>query len=193
MASHHPAVGSEIAVDSRKLGVWVFLASEVIFFASLIVSYLVLHNRVTSGPTAHEALTLTIPTINTMILLTSSVAMVLALAHLRDGNRRASIAWLLTTAWLGICFLILKAMEYNQHLHEGLTPSVNVFGSAYYTVTGFHAAHVAVGVIWILSVALGLRRRLSPQNDVLVETVGLYWHFVDLVWVAIFMVVYLMR
>ncbi|MBO9360671.1 MAG: heme-copper oxidase subunit III [Thermoflexus sp.] len=192
MASHHPAAGSEIAVDSRKLGIWVFLASEVIFFASLIVAYLVLHNRVTGGPTVHK-LSLTIPTINTMILLTSSVAMVLALAHLRDGNRRASIAWLLTTAWLGICFLILKGVEYNHHLHEGLTPSVNVFGSAYYAVTGFHAAHVAVGVIWILSVALGLRHRLSPQNDVPVEAAGLYWHFVDLVWVAIFVVVYLMR
>lgn len=191
--AHPPTAGAEVAVDSRKLGVWVFLASEVIFFASLIISYLVLYNRVTSGPTAHEALTLTIPTVNTMILLVSSVTMVLALAHLRDGNRRACIAWLLTTAWLGICFLILKAAEYSQHLREGLTPSVNVFGSAYYTVTGFHAAHVAVGVIWILSVALGLRHRISPRNDVLVETVGLYWHFVDLVWVAIFMVVYLMR
>lgn len=180
--------------DHRKLGLWVFLASEVMFFAALITTFVVYRGRSVSGPDPREVLTLLIPTINTLILLTSSVTMVQALASIKDGNRTRLWQWLLVTAALGTAFIVLKGSEYNHLLSEGLTPSTNIFGSVYFTLTGFHAAHVAVGVIWILAVvAKTLRGGFSATNNLPVEMVGLYWHFVDLVWVAIFMVVYLLE
>ncbi|MSP12787.1 MAG: heme-copper oxidase subunit III [Chloroflexi bacterium] len=188
------AVEHEGMIDTRKMGVWTFLGSEVIFFGALIVTYLTLHNRPTSGPTAHESLSLLIPTINTMILLISSVAMVMGLAALRDDNVKGMIRWILVTAGLGTLFLILKGVEYYEHSQEGLTPAVNVFGSVYYTLTGFHALHVLIGVLWMLAaVGLASRGRFSARNYIPIEIMGLYWHFVDLVWVAVFMVVYLIR
>lgn len=187
------AVHNEL--DHRKLGIWVFLASEVIFFAALITTFLVFRDKSVPGtPNPHDILTLLIPTINTMVLLISSVTMVMALESIKQNKFRATCIWLGVTALLGATFLILKGTEYSELFAEGLTPSASIFGSVYFTVTGFHAAHILVGIIWILSViALTIRGRFSSTNFLPVEIVGLYWHFVDLVWVAIFMVVYLLE
>lgn len=187
-ATHAPAL------DHRKLGVWVFLASEVIFFAAIITTFVIYRERSVSGPDPKHILTLLIPTINTMVLLISSVTMVLALQSIKAANNSGTWRWLVVTALLGITFLVLKATEYSELFSEGLTPSANLFGSIYFTLTGFHAAHIAVGVIMLLAVAAKARRGgFSAANNLPVELVGLYWHFVDLVWVAIFMVVYLLE
>lgn len=180
--------------DHRKLGIWIFLASEVIFFAAIITTFLVYRDRSLSGPNPREILTLLIPTINTLVLLTSSVTMVMALQSIKEDKRARMWQWLVVTAALGTTFLVLKGTEYSHLIREGLTPSANIFGSIYFTLTGFHAAHVFVGVVWILAVvAKALRGGFSATNFLPVEIVGLYWHFVDLVWVAIFMVVYLLE
>ena len=120
--------------------------------------------------------------------------MVMALESVKQDKRQATWVWLGVTALLGVTFLVLKGTEYSELFAEGLTPGANIFGSVYFTVTGFHAAHILVGIIWILAVvALTIRGRFSSTNFLPVEIVGLYWHFVDLVWVAIFMVVYLLE
>jgi len=178
--------------DHRKLGIWVFLASEVIFFGAVITTFVVFHDRSTSGPNPHEVLTLLVPTIMTLVLLSSSITMVLALQAIQNGNRTRMIQFLVTTAVLGIVFLGLKATEYSHLFSDGITPSSNIFGSVYFLTTGLHAAHVIVGIIWIFAVvAKALRGGFSATNYLPVEITGLYWHFVDLIWVAIFMVVYL--
>ncbi len=192
MSAHATTPSQEL--DHRKLAIWVFLASEVIFFAAIITTFVIYRERSVGGPDPKHILTLLIPTINTMLLLFSSVTMVLALQSLKEDQRAASWRWLLVTAALGATFLVLKGTEYNHLFSEGLTPSANIFGSVYFTLTGFHAAHVLVGIIWILSVAAkAARGGFSATNYLPVELVGLYWHFVDLVWVAIFMVVYLLE
>jgi len=178
--------------DHRKLGIWIFLASEVMFFGAVIATFVVFRGRSTSGPDPREVLTLLVPTIMTLVLLTSSVTMVMALQAIQGGNRTRMWQYLVATCILGLVFLGLKATEYTHLFSDGITPSANIFGSVYFLTTGLHAAHVIVGIIWILAVvAKALRGGFSAENYLPVEMAGLYWHFVDLIWVAIFMVVYL--
>ncbi len=192
MSAHASTSSQEL--DHRKLGIWVFLASEVIFFAAIITTFLVYRDRSVGGPDPKHILTLLIPTINTIVLLVSSVTMVMALESIKHDRRSRTALWLVVTALLGATFLVLKGTEYSELFAEGLTPSANIFGSVYFTLTGFHAAHILIGIIWILSVvAKTVRGGFSASNFLPVEIVGLYWHFVDLVWVAIFMVVYLLE
>lgn len=180
--------------DHRKLAIWVFLASDVIFFGALIATFVVYRTRSVSGPQPAQVLTLFHATLMTLVLLVSSVTMVLALAAIRNGNRTRTWQWLVATVVLGLVFLGLKAQEYTTLFSLGVTPSTNIFGSVYFTLTGFHALHVIVGIIWALAVvAKTLRGGFSATNNLPVEMAGLYWHFVDMVWVAIFMVVYLME
>lgn len=178
--------------DHRKLGIWVFLASDVIFFGAVIATFVVFHSRSTSGPDPRQVMTLLVPTIMTLVLLMSSVTMVLALQAIQGGKRMRMAQCLIVTAVLGIVFLGLKATEYSHLFSDGITPSSNIFGSVYFLTTGLHAAHVIAGIIWIFAVAVkALRGGFSAENYLPVEMAGLYWHFVDLIWVAIFMVVYL--
>ncbi len=194
MSTHTSSTAHASEMDHRKLGIWVFLASEVIFFAAIITTFLVYRDKSVGGPDPHHILTLLIPTINTLVLLTSSVTMVMALESIKQDKRARCWQWLVVTALLGATFLVLKGTEYSELFAENLTPSANIFGSVYFTLTGFHAAHVLVGIIWILAVvAKTIRGGFSATNFLPVEIVGLYWHFVDLVWVAIFMVVYLLE
>jgi heme/copper-type cytochrome/quinol oxidase subunit 3 len=178
--------------DHRKLAIWVFLASESMFFAAIITTFVIYRDRSTSGPGPHQVLTLLVPLVMTVVLLSSSVTMVQALQSVREGDRTRMWQFLLVTALLGLVFLVLKGNEYVHLFGEGVTPSSNIFGSVYFTVTGLHALHVIIGIIWIVAVvAKAWRGAFSATNYLPVEMVGLYWHFVDLVWVLIFMVVYL--
>ncbi len=182
----------EMERDHRKLAIWVFLASESIFFAAFITTFVIYRGRSVSGPGPREVLTLFVPLVMTIVLLISSVTMVQALQAIKEGSRTRMWQFLLATAFLGLAFLGLKGNEYAHLIQEGVTPSSNIFGSVYFTVTGLHALHVIVGIVWILAVvAKAWRGAFSATNYLPVELAGLYWHFVDLVWVLIFMVVYL--
>ena len=179
-------------VDHRKLGMWAFLGSECMFFGTLIAVYLAYKGRSVAGPLPHEVLNIPLTTVSTFDLLMSSLLMVLALAAIRRGDDRQTRRWLAWTALLGLIFLGFQAFEFTSFVREGLTLQQNLFGSTFFVLTGFHGGHVTLGVVWLLTLAiLSLRGRLAATDAVKVEVAGLYWHFVDIVWIAIFTLVYL--
>jgi cytochrome c oxidase subunit 3/cytochrome o ubiquinol oxidase subunit 3 len=181
-------------LDSRKLAFWTFIGSECLLFGSLISTYLVYKGRSVRGPTPHEILNIPVTSVSTFDLLMSSLAMVLALAAVSRGDRVWARVWLATTAFLGLVFLGFQAYEFTSFVHEGLTITTNLFGSTFFTLTGFHGGHVAVGVVWLLTLLVrSFQGKLGPDKALNVEIAGLYWHFVDVVWIVIFTVVYLLQ
>jgi heme/copper-type cytochrome/quinol oxidase subunit 3 len=176
---------------NRKLGFWLFLASELLIFCGLIGAFLVTRHYASTWPT-HENLSIGLVSINTFLLLTSSLTVVLGIESIQKNDSRKLMLFILASALLGLLFLSGQAYEY-QHLifteHYGFQ---NPFGSAFFTLTGIHGLHVFVGVLWALAVALRARRGVfTARNYTTVEMFGLYWHFVDLVWILIFTIVYL--
>ncbi len=168
------------------------MGSEAVFFSSLIVTYIVMRGRSVAGPLPHQALDIPLTAFNTFVLICSSMTMVTALASVQRGSVRAMRGWLIATALLGATFLGGQATEFTMLAHQGLSLSSNLFGATFFTLTGFHGAHVLVGVIWICFVlARAFRGGVTPKNYTIVELVGLYWHFVDLVWIIIFTIIYL--
>jgi heme/copper-type cytochrome/quinol oxidase subunit 3 len=194
--AHAHALESETStgLNSRKLVFWTFLGSECMFFGSLIATYLVYKGRSVRGPYPDEILNIPLTSVSTFVLLMSSLAMVLALAGIQRGDYRALRIWLAGTAGLGLVFLGIQAYEFNHFYHAGLSLSQNLFGSTFFVLTGFHGTHVAVGVVWLLSLlVLAIRGDLTQADSLDVEIAGLYWHFVDVVWIVIFTVVYLLE
>ena len=211
----HPPTST--GLDNKKIAIWTFIGSECMLFASLISTYMIYKGRSKVGPYPHEAwldpmtgkhlpaiLNIPITSASTFVLLMSSLAMVLALAAVQNKNlpKRttgerilgSSQLWLLMTALLGITFLGFQAYEFTSFVHEGLTIRTNLFGSSFFTLTGFHGAHVTAGVIWLLTLlAIDYRRGLGPKDAINVDLAALYWHFVDVVWIAIFTLVYLIK
>ena len=132
--------------------------------------------------------------VSAFILLMSSVSMVLALAAIQRNNRRGMMVWLMCTALLGMAFLAGQAFEFTEFVHEGLKLDTNLFGTTFFVLTGFHGAHVSVGVLILLSLFIvGWRGEITHQNSLRVELAGLYWHFVDVVWIVIFTLIYLVQ
>ncbi len=189
-AAHHTSTG----LDNRKIAFWTFIGSECLLFGSLIATYLVYQGRSVSGPTTHEILNIPLTTISTFDLLMSSLAMVLALAAVHRGDKVWARVWLATTAGLGAIFLGFQVYEFQHFVHEGLGFTTNLFGSTFFTLTGFHGAHVFVGVLWLTTLLIrSFQGKLGPDKALNVEIAGLYWHFVDVVWIVIFTVVYLIQ
>jgi cytochrome c oxidase subunit I len=179
-------------VDHRKIAMWAFLGSECLLFGTLIATYMAYKGRSVVGPTPHQILNIPLTTLSTFDLLMSSLLMVLALAAVQRGDRAQARLWLFGTALFGLIFLGLQAYEFTHFVREGLTLRQNLFGSTFFVLTGFHGGHVALGVVWLLTLfVLDLRGRLATTDAVKVEIAGLYWHFVDVVWIAIFTLVYL--
>ena len=185
---------SSTGLETWKIGFWTFIGSECLFFASLISTYLVYKGRSVVGPYPHEILNIPLTSVSTFVLLMSSLSMVLALDGVRRGNRKLAMVWLGGVILLGSTFLGFQAYEFHHFVHEGLTIQTNVFGSSFFVLTGFHGAHVTVGVIWMITLwILAARGRLPPAHSLKVEVAGLYWHFVDIVWIVIFTLVYLIQ
>jgi heme/copper-type cytochrome/quinol oxidase subunit 3 len=162
------------------------------FFGSLIATHLIYRGQSLTGP-AEEILNIPITSVSTFVLLMSSLAMVLALAALQRGSVRGMRFWLSATALLGMFFIGFQMFEFHEFAHHyGLTPRTNLFGSTFLTMTGFHGAHVTFGVFWLWTlVFLSFKNKVRPDTALDVEIAGLYWHFVDIVWIVIFGVVYL--
>lgn len=189
-AVHHTSLG----LDSRKMAFWTFIGSECLLFGSLISTYLVYKGKSLVGPTPQEILNIPFTSVSTFDLLMSSLMMVLALAAVQRGDLKWAKVWLFATAFLGILFLAGQVYEFTSFVHEGLGLTTNLFGSTFYVLTGCHGAHVTVGVIWLLTLWVqALRGRLTSAQAMTVEIAGLYWHFVDVVWIVIFTVVYLIQ
>jgi len=154
----------------------------------------VYRGRDTAGPHPHEILNIPFTSVSAFVLLMSSLTMVLALAAVQRGDLRGSRIWLAATALLGMTFIAGQCYEFSQFFYEGLKLQGNLFGSTFFVLTGFHGTHVTVGVIWLWSLfAMAVRGRLPQSRALDVEICGLYWHFVDVVWVAIFTLVYLIQ
>jgi heme/copper-type cytochrome/quinol oxidase subunit 3 len=189
---HHTSTG----LDNRKVLMWAFLGSDCMFFASLVSTYLIYKGRDKVGPFPHGpegVLDIPYTSVSAFVLLMSSVMMVLALAAIQRGNERAMRAWLLATAGLGMIFLGGQVYEFTYFVqHYGLTLATNLFGATFFVTTGFHGTHVTIGVIWLLSLVYrSFQGKLHQEHSLDVELAGLYWHFVDIVWIVIFTVLYL--
>jgi heme/copper-type cytochrome/quinol oxidase subunit 3 len=180
-------------VYNEKLGMWVFLASEVMFFTGLIGSYIILrvaHPEAWAPP--GQVLNIPVTAVNTFLLICSSVTMVKAFASAQDGDLRALRWWLLATALIGATFVSVQVYEYIHLVEKGFVPSEGLYGSTFYTMTGFHGFHVTIGVICMTFVTIkAFLGKYTATDHRGVEVIGLYWHFVDLVWIILFTIVYL--
>ena len=187
-----PGLPSATGIPNGKLGMWVFLASEVMFFTGLIGAYVVLRMGSVAWPGHAGYLSVPIGTINTLILICSSTAIVLALAASHRLRMRAVRGWLALTILLGSSFLVIKGFEYAAKFSHHIFPSTDIFWSCYFVLTGFHALHVLGGIIFNLYILAMTRRAASWQTcGHRLELAGLYWHFVDIVWIFLFPLLYL--
>jgi len=183
-------------IPHDKMGMWVFLCSEVMFFTGLLGAYIVLRYASPLWPlpgTPENPLNIPLTAFNTFVLICSSVTMVQALAAVQRGDMKKTKLFLALTLFGGAFFLSIQAIEYYKLIfHEHFTPHVSLFGSVFFTTTGFHGFHVLCGVICMAFVTgkalLGKYTQASHQG---IETLGLYWHFVDLVWIVLFTIIYL--
>ncbi len=196
MAHHgHDARAAELpttGIPNGKLGMWLFLASEVMFFTGLLGAYIILRAGLGTWPHPGEELNIPAAAINTFILLTSSLTMALAVAAVHRADSGRLRLFLLFTILLGLAFLGVKGYEYSQKFAHGHFPGSGIFWDCYFTLTGVHGIHVLAGVItnlWILW--LTFREDFLETRGHFVEVAGLYWHFVDVVWIFLFPLVYL--
>lgn len=170
---------------------WWFLASEITVFGGLIASYIVVRLGSSGWSEAAAHLSVPLALLNTFVLLTSSLTMVLAFAAVeeRDPKRLRTFLWL--TIFLGLTFLGIKSFEYAGEIGEGFTPGAGIFWSFYYGMTGLHALHVLAGVVVNSTLLVATLRDILRPNEHRVELAGLYWHFVDIVWIFLFPLLYL--
>ncbi|WP_334144214.1 cytochrome c oxidase subunit 3 [Rhabdothermincola sp.] len=189
----HPDHATNTGISNTKLAMWLFLASECLLFGGLITTYLLYkHPLPGSGPGPHDVFDIPFTSASSFVLLMSSLTMVLAVSAIERGDHHRLRVWLVGTALLGATFIAGQVYEFTVFYNEGLGYTTSRFSSAFYTLTGFHGVHVTVGIIMLVSlVLLSLRGRLPEHRSETVEIVGLYWHFVDVVWILIFAVVYL--
>jgi heme/copper-type cytochrome/quinol oxidase subunit 3 len=190
--AHAASAPTATGIPNGKLGMWLFLASEVMFFTGLIGAYVVLRMSHPAWPGHEGHLSVPIGTINTLILICSSTSIVLALAAAERAAIGAVRGWLALTAVLGSVFLVVKGFEYAAKFSHHILPSTNVFWSCYFALTGFHALHVLGGIVFNL-VVLGYTFNPAVWADrrKRLELAGLYWHFVDIVWIFLFPMLYL--
>ena len=186
----HPVTST--GLSNEKLAMWAFLGSECLLFGALISTYLLYRGRSTVGPLPKNVYDIPYTSVSSFVLLMSSLTMVLALASMQRGDQRRMRVWLLATAMLGAVFVGGQAYEFQTFYRDGLSLHRNLFGSSFFVLTGFHGAHVTFGILMLLSLSgISLKGRLPNTRVETVELIGLYWHFVDVVWIVIFTVVYL--
>ena len=197
VTSHEGHPPTSTGVTNEKMAMWAFLGSECLLFGALISTYFLYRGRGPAGgppvgPTPEDIYDIPYTSVSSFVLLMSSLTMVLALSAIQRGDLRRNRMWLLATAALGATFVGGQVYEFTSFIREGLTIKTNLFGSSFFVMTGFHGVHVTVGIIMLLSLAsLSQRGRLPQEKAEVVEIAGLYWHFVDIVWIVIFTVVYL--
>ena len=207
--SLHESHPTTTGIPSRKVALWTLIGSECLFFASLISTFLVYKGQSLTGPLPHTEsqcllngqmqtcepiIEIPLVTFGTAVLLFSSFFVVLALYGAQKGRRGMLLLWLTMTVVAGLFFVGMQVYEFNHFFHKGMGYSTNLFSSSFYTLTGFHGSHVTVGVIWLSTLlVMAFRGKLPPEKALNLEIAALYWHFVDVVWIVIFPVVYLMR
>ncbi|WP_080874863.1 cytochrome (ubi)quinol oxidase subunit III [Oceanobacillus timonensis] len=178
----------------KFMGLWIFLGGETVLFACLFGTYLALKDSAAGGPTTQELYGLGLVFLMTVLLLTSSLTSVYAIYHMKNNDFKKMQLWMGITALLGLAFLACEIYEFAHYIHDyEFTFRSSAFGSAFYALVGFHGGHVAFGLSWIITLMVrNAKRGLSLYNAPKFNTFALYWHFIDVVWVFIFTVVYLM-
>jgi len=184
---------STFAGRTKILGFWLFLGGETVLFGTLFATFISLRNDVNGGPTGATLFHLNTVAISTFILLTSSLFSVMAMIAMHRSQLKAMLTWFGLTIICGLAFLFMEISEFRDYVAEGHTFTGSAFGTSFYTLVGFHGCHVAFGVIWIgVLMYQGMKKGLTQVTTPKFYVASLYWHFVDLVWVFIFTVVYLM-
>lgn len=178
----------------RKILMWLFLASDCMFFGALISTYLVYRGRSVSGPTPEQVFDIPLTSTSSFVLLMSSYLMVLTLAAIERNDLKWFRIHCLGTAFFGSIFLGFQVYEFSHFIDAGLTLQSSVFGSSFFLLTGTHGCHVLIGVLWLLALFFySFTGGVTQRRALDVEIAGLYWHFVDIVWIVIFVVVYLLE
>lgn len=194
IAVAHHQEWTSTALPHRKLMMWAFLGSDCMFFGTLLATYLIYHGRSLQGPYPLDVFSLELTTLSTFVLLMSSLTMVLTSGAIQRDKLHTFRFWNLMTILFGSTFLSFQVYEFAHFAHAGLSLQGSLFGSSFFTLTGMHGIHVTIGVIWLLSLQLySFRGGVTAARALDVEIAGLYWHFVDIVWIAIFTIVYLME
>ena len=184
IATHRSATG----IPTGRLGIWWLLASEIFIFVGLIACFILFKLNGTPGFEDASLTSVTAGAINTFVLLTSSLSVVLAHAAIEKGDREKSFKYIWYTIGFGLVFLIIKSYEYTGKIIHGHTITDNLFWSFYYTMTGLHALHVIGGMVIMALISFDIRKGYNFQR---VELIGIYWHFVDLVWIFLFPLFYI--
>jgi len=184
----HSATG----LSNNKLAMWLFLGSECLLFGGLISTYMLYRGRVANGPHPSQIYDIPFTSVSSFVLLMSSLTMVLAVTSAQRHDDRRTNLWLTITALLGATFIGGQIYEFTGFVRHGLGFTTSLFGSSFYSLTGFHGVHVSVGIILLLScVAINKKNKFTGNKAEVIELIGLYWHFVDIVWIVIFTLVYL--
>ncbi len=179
-------------LSNNKLAMWLFLGSECLLFGGLISTYMLYRGRHVKGPGPDQVFSIPYTSVSSFVLLMSSLTMVLAVAEAQKKNIDKAKLWMTVTAVLGATFVGGQIFEFTEFYRKGLGYTTSLFGSSFYTLTGFHGVHVTVGIIMLMAVVGMLRVDKVPGDKAeVIELVGLYWHFVDVVWILIFTLVYL--
>jgi heme/copper-type cytochrome/quinol oxidase subunit 3 len=188
---HEQPIGT-MGLDNRKLGIWLFLATEVMLFSALIAGFLDMRSRSPAG--ANHVLNIPLTAFNTWVLICSSLMVALSVAAIEQGKTKRLRNYLLLTLLFGGTFLSIQIFEYIHLISSGeLTPWGSLFGAGFYTVTSVHGLHVFIGLIWCtLTIIWAMQGKFSSKEYMRVEVFGLYWHFVDIVWIILFTIIYLL-
>ena len=180
---------------NKLVGIWIFLASDTVLFGSVFATYLALKDKGPAGMefSAKSLYELDLAFVMTMLLLTSSLTSVYAMYHMKNFNFKGVQTWMAITVLLGLCFLGIEIYEFQHYVHIGFGYTQSAYSSAFFTLVGMHGLHVVIGLVWITSLLIrNAKRGLNLYNAPKYFVASLYWHFIDVVWVFIFTVVYLM-
>jgi len=185
---HHTSTG----LSNNKLAMWLFLGSECLLFGGLISTYMLYRGRHPKGPGPSQIFSIPYTSVSSFVLLMSSLTMVLAVSAAQARDMKRAQTWISVTALLGATFVGGQVFEFTEFYRKGLGYTTSLFGSSFYTLTGFHGVHVTVGIIMLMALIGMLRAdRIPGDKAEVIELIGLYWHFVDIVWILIFTLVYL--
>lgn len=181
------------AGGSTLLGFWIYLMSDCIVFAMLFATYGVLGTNYAGGPTPKDLFDLRLVAVNTSMLLLSSITYGFAMLEMQRGRLRAMQGWLAATALFGLAFVSIELHEFAHMIHEGATPARSAFLSSFFTLVATHGLHVTVGLLWLTTLMVQVGRRgIDAANRRRLECLGMFWHFLDVIWIGVFTFVYLM-
>lgn len=185
---HHHEDGA-----STNIGFWVYLMSDCLMFAVLFASYGVLHGNLAAGPGPKDLFDLELVVVNTTMLLLSSITYGFAMLRMGAGDKSGTLRWLLVTLVFGLCFLGIELYEFAHLIHEGAGPTRSAFLSAFFTLVGTHGLHVTFGSIWLVTLMVQVSKYgLTAANQRRIACLSMFWHFLDLIWIGVFTVVYLL-